>query len=94
LIGVQNLTTSGRVIRLVLAPDGTTVSDVQTLLSHHHPAILEPTTATIASDGLYLLTRTNVTRYGDQGTIDREDTVQPAVILRVPLPATKRAAAS
>lgn len=94
LIGVQNVTTPGRVIRLVLAPDGTRVTDVQTLLSHHHPAILEPTTATIASDGLYLLTRTNVTRFGDQGVIEQPDTVKPAVILRVSLPAAKRIDAS
>jgi len=94
LIGVQNVTTPGRVIRLVLAPDGVRVTDVQTLLSHHHPAIVEPTTAAIATDGLYLLTRTYVTRFGDQGTIDRQDTVKPAVILRVPLPAGKRLDAS
>ena len=87
LIGVQNVTTPGRVIRLVLAPDGDRVTDVQTLLSHHHPAIFEPTTAAIATDGLYLLTRTYVTRFGDQGVVDRQDTVKPAVILRVPLPA-------
>jgi hypothetical protein len=55
--------------------DGYRVSDVQTLLSHHHPMIHEPTTAAIAPDGLYLLTRTYVTRFGDQGTIDRQDTV-------------------
>lgn len=85
LIGVQNVTTPGRVIRLVLAPDGSRVTDGQTLQSHHHPAILEPTTAAIAPDGLYLLTRTYVTRFGDQGTIERQDTVDPAVILRVPL---------
>ena len=90
LIGVQNVTTPGRVIRLVLAPDGQRVVEVQTLQSHHHPAILEPTTAAIATDGLYLLTRTHVTRFGDQGTIERPDTVKPAVILRVPLPAVKR----
>lgn len=90
LIGVQNVTTPGRVIRLVLAPDGYRVTDVQTLLSHHHPAILEPTTAAIATDGLYLLTRTYVTRFGDQGVIDRQDTVKPAVILRVPLTTMKR----
>ena len=90
LIGVQNVTTTGRVIRLVLAPDGYRVTDVQTLLSHHHPAIHEPTTAAIATDGLYLLTRTYVTRFGDQGVVDRPDTVKPAVILRVPLPTVKR----
>jgi hypothetical protein len=75
---------------LVLAPDGDRVTGVQTLLSHHHPAIFEPTTAAIATDGLYLLTRTYVTRFGDQGVIERQDTVKPAVILRVPLPVVKR----
>ena len=94
LIGVQNVTTPGRVIRLVLAPDGYRVTDVQTLLSHHHPAILEPTTAAIGTEGLYLLTRTYATRFGDQGVIERQDTVKPALILRVPLPAVKRLDAS
>ena len=85
LIAVQNFTTPGRVIRLVLSPAGDRIVDVQTLLSHHHPAIHEPTTATIAPDGLYLLTRTYVTRYNDQGVIEGRDTVKPAVVLRVPL---------
>jgi sugar lactone lactonase YvrE len=94
LIGVQNVTTPGRVIRMVLAPDGSRVTEVQTLLSHHHPAMLEPTTATIAADGLYLLTRTHVTRFGDQGTIERPETVEAAVVLRVPLPGVKPLGAS
>ena len=90
MIGVQNVTTPGRVIRLVLAPDGNRVTDVHTLLSHHHPAIVEPTTAAIAPDGLYLLTRTYVTRFDDQGAIDRKDSVEPAVILHIPLPTVNR----
>jgi sugar lactone lactonase YvrE len=90
LIGVQNVTTPGRVLRLVLSPAGDRVTEVQTLLSHHHPSIHEPTTAAIGANGLYLLTRTYVTRFGDEGIVEREDTVKPAVILRVPLPPVKR----
>ena len=60
------------------------------MLSHHHPLIHEPTTAAIAPDGLYLLTRTYVTRFGDEGIVERQDTVEPAVVLRIPLPPVKR----
>lgn len=85
LIGVQNVTTPGRIVRLVLAADGHSVTALQTLLSHHHRAMHEPTTAALAPGGLYLLTRTFVTRYNEAGVIERPVTVQRAVVVRVPL---------
>ncbi|HEX4780383.1 MAG TPA: SMP-30/gluconolactonase/LRE family protein, partial [Usitatibacter sp.] len=36
LVGVQNLTTPGRVILITLSTDGATITSVKTLLSHHH----------------------------------------------------------
>lgn len=87
LIGVQNVTTRGRVVRLTLAADGTTVARLETLQSHHQPAFFQPTTAAPAPDGLYVLTRTYVTRFGADGKIAGVDTVAPAQVLRIPWPA-------
>ena len=44
LIGIQNVTNPGRVIRIHLRADGKGAERIETLLSHHHPAIDEPTT--------------------------------------------------
>ena len=88
LVGIQNVTTRGRVVRLALAADGTTVSRVETLQSHHQPAFFQPTTAAPAADGLYVLTRTYVTRFDADGKIAGVDTVRPAQVLRIPWPAS------
>ena len=87
LIGIQNVTTRGRIVRLALAADGTTVSRVETLQSHHQPAFVEPTTAAPAANGLYVLTRTYVTRFGEDGKIAEPHTVRPAQVIRIPWPA-------
>lgn len=86
LIGVQNLTSPGRVIAITLSPDGNTVERVQTLLSHHHSALMEPTTGAVTDKGFYLLAATGVTRYNAEGGIDDPGTVPKPTVLRVPLP--------
>ena len=85
LIGIQNLTNAGRVIRLVLGDDGRSIASVQTLQSHHQRAFDEPTTATITPDGLYVLARTQVTRFNDEGRIDRPQALKQPLVLRIPL---------
>ena len=85
LIGIQNWTTPGRVVRMALAPDGRSVTALQTLQSHHQPAFDEPTTAAIAPDGLYVLARTYGTRFKPDGKIEGAERLQPPLILRVPL---------
>jgi hypothetical protein len=85
LIGIQNMTTPARIVRLVLSSDGATVTAVQTLQSHHQRAFDEPTTAAIGPDGLYVLARTQVSRYSEQGKIERPETLAPPLVLRVPL---------
>jgi DNA-binding beta-propeller fold protein YncE len=85
LIGVQNVTTPARVIRLRLAADGRTVTAVETLQSHHQAAFDEPTTAAIAPGGLYVLARTQVSRFNAKGEIDAREAVQPALVLRIGL---------
>ena len=86
LIGIQNVTTPARIIRIAFAGDGRSITAIETLQSHHQAAFAEPTTAAIAPEGLYVLTRTQVTQFNDQGTIDRPETLTRPQILRIPLP--------
>jgi len=86
LIGVQNITTPGRVILMTLSPDGQSVTRVQTLLSHHHNQLDEPTTGAVTERGFYLLAATGVAHYNREGKIERPDTLPKPTVLRIPLP--------
>ncbi len=86
LIAVENTTTPGRVILLTLGRDGESVTRVQTLLSHHHNRLDEPTTGAVTPDGFFLLAATGVTHYGDDGRVHDPDQVPPPTVLRIPLP--------
>lgn len=89
LIGIQNLTNPGRVIRARLTPDGKGVERVETLLSHHHPAIDEPTTGAIVGRTFTLLATTQVARFQPDGTIRSPATLKQPVILSIPLDAKR-----
>ena len=84
LIGVQNVTTPGRVIRITLSPAGDSITAVHTLLSHHHPLLDEPTTAAPTDHGLFLLAATGVSHYNRKGLVDHPETVPKPTVLRVP----------
>jgi hypothetical protein len=86
LIGVQNVTTPGRVIIITLSRDGESIERVRTLVSHHHNALDEPTTGVVTDRGFYLLAATGVSHMKDSGRIDDPDTVPRPTVLRVPLP--------
>jgi DNA-binding beta-propeller fold protein YncE len=86
LIGVQNVTNPGRVILATLSSDGSAVTDVKTLLSHHHNALDEPTTGAVGRDSFYLLAATAVSRYNREGVIERPETLPAPTVLRIPLP--------
>ena len=86
LIGVQNVTTPGRVIMMTLSRDGESVTRVRTLLSHHHNALDEPTTGAIAGDYFYLLAATGVTRFNRRGQLDRPETLPTPTVVKVLLP--------
>ena len=86
LIGVQNITTPGRVILMTLSPDGAAITRVQTLLSHHHNRLDEPTTGAVTPRGFYLLAATGVGHYNREGKIERPDSVPNPTILRILLP--------
>ena len=86
LIGVQNLTTPGRVIVISLSPDGDTITRVQTMLSHHHSALDEPTTGAVTERGFYLLAATGIAHFNRAGGIDDPDKVPRPLVVRIPLP--------
>ncbi|HEX7200744.1 MAG TPA: hypothetical protein VF213_14765, partial [Dongiaceae bacterium] len=86
LVGVQNVTTPGRVILISLSSDGSTIASVKTLLSHHHNALDEPTTGAPTDRGFFLLAATGTAHYHDQGKIDDPDGVPTPKIVRVLLP--------
>jgi sugar lactone lactonase YvrE len=85
LLGIQNVTNPGRVIRIHLAANGDGVERVETLLSHHHPAIDEPTTGVVVGRTFALLATTQVTRYTPEGKIASPETLKPPVVLSIDL---------
>jgi sugar lactone lactonase YvrE len=86
LVGVQNVTNPGRVIVMTLSRDGLDITRVQTLLSHHHPLLDEPTTGAIGPGGFFLLAATGVSALKADGHIDHPDTIPKPTVLRIPLP--------
>jgi DNA-binding beta-propeller fold protein YncE len=86
LIGVQNVTTPGRVILMTLARDGSAITKVQTLLSHHHNVLDEPTTGVVTPRGFFLLAATGVAHFNRAGTIDKPETLPKPTVVRIPLP--------
>jgi hypothetical protein len=89
LIGVQNATNPGRVIRIHLSADGKGGDRIETLLSHHHTALDEPTTGVIVGRSFALLATTQVARFTPKGTIESPETLKRPVVLGVPLDAKR-----
>jgi hypothetical protein len=86
LIGVQNLTTPGRVILITLSGDGASITQVKTLLSHHNNSLDEPTTGAITERGFHLLAATGVSHVNDRGTLDDAGTIPKPTVVRILLP--------
>lgn len=85
LIGVQNVITPGRVIEMTLDAAGGGVTAVRTLLSHHHPALAEPTTGAVDGDRFLLLANSFAGRLQPDGTVRDAASITAPVILAVPL---------
>ncbi len=85
LLGVQNVTNPGRVIRVKLSPDGKSVKAVETLQSHHNPNFDEPTTGAVANDVLYVLGTTQVSRLNDKGELEKPESAKAPKVVRIPL---------
>ncbi len=85
LLGIQNTSNPGRVVRIHLARDGGSVLGLTVLQSHHHPAFAEPTTGAVVGDTLYVIANSYVGRYQSDGSVTDAATLRPAVLLAVPL---------
>lgn len=85
LVGIQNITNPGRVIRLRLNKEGTVIEKIDTLQSHHNRAFLQPTTGAIAGDALYVLATTQLPRYNDKGEIENAAALKNPKVVKVPL---------
>jgi sugar lactone lactonase YvrE len=85
LVGVQNVSNPGRVIRIALDESGRRITGHTVLQSHHHPAFDEPTTGAVVGDALFVIANSQVGRYQADGTLKDADTLQAPVVMAVPL---------
>ncbi|HKY90335.1 MAG TPA: hypothetical protein VJM11_04815 [Nevskiaceae bacterium] len=85
LYGVQNVTNPGRVIEIQLDAAGTTVTGVETMLSHHRPELAEPTAAAFDGNDLLVLANSFFGRLRSDGTLRDPGTLKGPIILAVPL---------
>jgi hypothetical protein len=85
LIGIQNSSNPGRVIRIALADKGMRIAGVTVLQSHHHPEFDEPTTGAIAHGALHVIGNSYVGHYQPDGTIKDAADLKRTAIVAVPL---------
>lgn len=85
LVGVQNSTNPGRVIRIALADGGARIAGVTVLQSHHHPAFVEPTTGTLVGQSLHVIANSHVLNHQPDGSLRDVASLRPTEIVAVPL---------
>jgi sugar lactone lactonase YvrE len=85
LVGIQNVTNPGRVIRIMLADKGTRISGTTVLQSYHHPEFAEPTTGAIAGEALYVIANSYVGHFQPDGSLKDPEQLKPTAIIAVPL---------
>ena len=85
LIGVQNVTNPGRVLRITLTDKGTRIAGLTLLQSYHHPDFDEPTTGAIANGALYVIGNSYVGHYQPDGTIKNAADLKGTAVIAVPL---------
>ena len=89
LMGIQNVTNPGRVIRIALADQGTRISGVTVLQSHHHPEFIEPTTGARAGDVLYVIANSYVGHFQPNGSLKNPEQLKQTAIVAAPLGSTE-----
>ena len=89
LVGIQNVTNPGRIIRIALADKGTRISGITVLQSYHHPEFAEPTTGVIADDVFYVLANSYVGHFQPNGSLKDAEQLKPTAIIAVPLRSTR-----
>ncbi len=89
LLGIQNSTNPGRVIRIALSEKGTTIAGLTVLQSHHHPDFDEPTTGAIAHGALNVIGNSYVSHCQPDGSIKNVGDLKGTAVVAVPLRAGK-----
>jgi sugar lactone lactonase YvrE len=84
LLGIQNVTNPGRVIRIALADQGTRISGITVLQSYHHPEFAEPTTGATAGNVFYVLANSYVGHFQPDWSIKNPGQLRPTAIIAVP----------
>ena len=85
LIGIQNVTNPGRVVRIELTDKGARVAGLIVLQSHHHPDFAEPTTGAIGHGALNVIANSYVGHFQPDGAIKNEDKLKGTAVVGVPL---------
>lgn len=85
LIGIQNVTNPGRVVRIELTDKGARVAGLIVLQSHHHPDFAEPTTGAIAHGALNVIANSYVGHFQPDGAIKDQGQLKGTAIVGVPL---------
>ena len=85
LIGVQNAGSPGRVLRLKLSNDGTSISAFE-VIEAGNPDFDIPTTGAISGDGLIVIANSQLTRLGDDGRVTPGPPLKPVKLLKIRLP--------
>ena len=85
LLGIQNSTNPGRVVRITLADNGTRIAGLTVLQSHHHPEFAEPTTGTIAHGAFNVIANSYVGHYQPDGSIKDAGQLKGTAVIAVPL---------
>ena len=89
LVGIQNVTNPGRVIRIALADRGTRISGIMVLQSHHHSEFDEPTTGAIVGALFYILANSYVGHFQPNGSVKNPEQLKPTTIVAVSLRSTE-----
>jgi sugar lactone lactonase YvrE len=84
LLGIQNGVTPHRVVRFTLDPGGDRLLGMQTL-ERAHPRYHEPTLGVLVNNRLYYIGNSQWDRFGEDGRIASPESLEPTVVLRLPL---------
>jgi streptogramin lyase len=83
LVGVQNVGTPGRVVRMELSPERDRITGWR-LLEAGHPEFDTPTTGALADGRMFVIANAQLRRMGEDGRVRDAAAVKPIVILELP----------
>jgi sugar lactone lactonase YvrE len=89
LVGIQNVTNPGRVIRIALTDQGTRIRGVTILQSHHHSEFSEPTTGAVMGDAFYVIANSYVGHFQPNGSLKDPENLKATAIVAIPLGSTQ-----